>query len=100
MHSIFRLTCHFSKTDSDDDVMELEGEGEDGEMTEEPEETKKVTLTDQRINEERSNMLVAHFLFSLVWSVGGCLDGNSRLKFDEFFRSLCDMEAANSKYPR
>ena len=47
----------------------------------------------------RSNMLVAHFLFSLVWSVGGTLDGQSRIKFDEFFRSLCEMDTSG-KYPR
>ena len=44
-------------------------------------------------------MLVAHFLFSLVWSVGGTLDGQSRIKFDEFFRSLCEMDTSG-KYPR
>ncbi|ELT89912.1 hypothetical protein CAPTEDRAFT_157693, partial [Capitella teleta] len=47
---------------------------------------------------DRAAMVVAHFMFSIVWSVGAMLDGASRLKFDEFFRSLCDEK--NSKYPR
>ncbi len=29
------------------------------------------------------------FLFSLVWSVGATGDGDSRVKFDTFLRSLC-----------
>ena len=28
------------------------------------------------------------FLFSLVWTVGGTIDGNSRVKFDAYFRTL------------
>ena len=60
---------------------------------------KKLSATEQKLNEECNNMIVAHFLFSLVWSVGGTLDGASRLKFDEFFRSLCEMDQSG-KYPR
>ena len=62
-------------------------------------EEKKPSLTEQKLTEERTSMIVAHFLFSLVWSVGGTLDAPSRLKFDEFFRSLCEMDQ-NGKYPR
>ena len=53
-----------------------------------------------QIIEERTNMLLAHFLFSVVWSVGGTLDGPSKLKFDEFFRGVCDGEGSHAKYPR
>jgi dynein heavy chain len=28
------------------------------------------------------------FLFSLVWTVGGTITGDSRKKFDEYFRNL------------
>ncbi len=45
-------------------------------------------------------MLAAHLLFSVVWAVGGALDGASRLKFDEFFRSVCDGEGSQAKHPR
>ncbi|KAK2157592.1 hypothetical protein LSH36_188g04054 [Paralvinella palmiformis] len=68
------------------------------EEIEEPEE-KKTSLTEQKLIEERTNMIVAYFLFSIVWSVGGTLNGSSRLKFDEFFRTLCEMDQ-NGKYPR
>ncbi|XP_023932407.1 dynein heavy chain 3, axonemal [Lingula anatina] len=61
---------------------------------------KDKSLSDQKLIEERSNMLFCHFLFSIVWSVGANLDGPSRLKFDEFFRELCEMEGGNAKYPR
>ena len=60
----------------------------------------KLSVMEQKILEERSNMMVAHFLFSLVWSVGAVLDGQSRIKFDEFFRDLCDSEGTKSKHPR
>lgn len=59
-----------------------------------------VASFEQKLTDEMSSMTVAYFLFSLVWSVGGTLDEQSRIKFDEFFRALCDMEAANSKHPR
>ena len=67
---------------------------------EEEQEPQKLSVPEQKILEERSNMLIAHFIFSLVWSVGAVLDGQSRLKFDEFFRTLCEMEGSKAKYPR
>lgn len=79
--------------EDDDDDIEMGQE-----VAEETEEEKPVSLTDQKLIEERTNMLIAHFLFSLVWSVGGTLDGPSRLKFDEFFRSLCEGEGQNAKH--
>jgi dynein heavy chain len=57
------------------------------------------SMSAQKIHEERTSTLVAHLLFSIVWGVGGALDGPSRLKFDEFFRALCEMDAGG-KYPR
>lgn len=58
---------------------------------------KKPSLSEQKLMEERDNMVVAHFFFSIVWSLGAMLDAASRLKFDEFFRSLCE---ESSKHPR
>jgi dynein heavy chain len=74
--------------------------GEEPEEGEEAEEEEKppASVTEQKIMEERSNMVVAHFMFSLVWSIGATLDGQSRLKFDEFFRALCDEQ--NTKHPK
>ena len=81
--------------DDDEDIFE-EIDVEGGEQKE-PE---PVSLTDQKIIEERTNMLFCYFLFSLVWSIGATLDDNSRIKFDEFFRSLCEMEGAKDKHPK
>ena len=82
--------------EDDEDIMMPEGESKEGEE-EVAEESKKVSLSDQKLLEERMNMIVAHFLFSIVWTVGAMLDGPSRLKFDEFFKSLCE---ESSKHPR
>ena len=87
--------------EDDDDIMMGDDDGEGGEEGEvPPAEPVKVSVSEQKIQEERTNMLIAHFLFSLVWSVGAVLDGPSRLKFDEFFRTLCEMEGQKAKYPR
>lgn len=32
--------------------------------------------------------LQSSFLFSMVWSVGACVDTDSRVKFDAFFKDL------------
>ncbi|ESO88893.1 hypothetical protein LOTGIDRAFT_125424 [Lottia gigantea] len=58
------------------------------------------SVMDQKLNEERSNMIIAYFFFSTVWSVGATLDTTSRLKFDEFFKTLCEMEGTTAKYPK
>ena len=81
--------------EEDDDDIQMGDDSEESESEEKP-----VSLSEQKIIEERTNMIVAHFLFSIVWSVGATLDGISCLKFDEFFRALCEMESASSKYPR
>ena len=38
------------------------------------------------------------FLFSLIWSIGGTMNGDSRKKFDVFFRNL--ISGTNTEYPR
>ena len=55
---------------------------------------------EKKLDEERTNMIVSYFFFSVVWSIGATLDANSRIKFDEFFRSLCDMDSAKDKHPK
>lgn len=32
--------------------------------------------------------LASLFIFALVWSLGALVDGNGRVKFDEFYRQL------------
>ncbi|KAJ3206419.1 Dynein heavy chain 7, axonemal [Entophlyctis luteolus] len=39
------------------------------------------------------------FIFSSVWSLGGTLDGESRKKFDYFFRQLLDNQLKDSPIP-
>ncbi|KAK3779689.1 hypothetical protein RRG08_013644 [Elysia crispata] len=92
------------KEDDDDDFLEEDVGGEeaiaddapDGGMDEPP----SMGMSEKKLDEERTNMSVAYFFFSIVWSVGATLDASSRLKFDEFFRSLCEMEAPKDKYPK
>lgn len=38
------------------------------------------------------------FLFAVVWSLGGTIVGDSRKKFDVFYRSL--IKGENKEYPR
>ncbi|KAJ3297193.1 Dynein heavy chain 3, axonemal [Borealophlyctis nickersoniae] len=40
------------------------------------------------------------FLFSAVWSLGGTIDGDSRKKFDQFFRRLVDGSENEHPIPR
>lgn len=50
--------------------------------------------------DERSNAVVAYFMFATVWSIGATLDNPSRVRFDEFFRGLCEMEGSQASFPR
>lgn len=45
-------------------------------------------------------MLIVYFFFFMVWSVGVIFDVNFRVKFDEFFKGLCDMDGITVKYLR
>ncbi|KAK7495478.1 hypothetical protein BaRGS_00013176, partial [Batillaria attramentaria] len=89
------------KEDDDDDfIEEEEGEGE-GEAAADPMAgPPTLSMSEQKVREEQTNMLIAHFFFAMVWSVGATLDANSRVKFDEFFKTLCEMEGNNAKYPK
>lgn len=39
------------------------------------------------------------FLFSVVWSIGGCIDNASRFKFSNFLRHLMDDRQSNVCFP-
>ncbi|XP_067934548.1 dynein axonemal heavy chain 3-like [Watersipora subatra] len=82
--------------DEDEDFTD---EGDD-ESSEAPSINAKPSMSDQKVIDERTNSVIAYFLFSLVWSVGATLDGPSRIKFDEFFRNLCEMEGSQASHPR
>ncbi|XP_053376707.1 dynein axonemal heavy chain 3-like [Mercenaria mercenaria] len=81
--------------DDDEDIFEEIPEEEEEKVEEKP-----TSVSEQKIIEEKTNMIICYFLFSMVWSVGATLDENSRIKFDEFFRSLCEMESVKDKNPR
>uniref|UniRef100_H2YSE0 AAA+ ATPase domain-containing protein n=1 Tax=Ciona savignyi TaxID=51511 RepID=H2YSE0_CIOSA len=48
----------------------------------------------------RGNMVIAHFFFAIVWSVAACVDGNSRERFNDFFRDLLDTDGGKVGFPR
>lgn len=94
--NVKKYVCRLiGEDDDDEDIFEEEMDEEGEEAKEKP-----TSLNDQKIIEERTNMIICYFLFCIVWSVGATLDENSRIKFDEFFRSLCEMESAKDKHPR
>ncbi|KAI0229818.1 Dynein heavy chain 3, axonemal [Lamellibrachia satsuma] len=88
----------------DDDDINMDDTVED----EEPEEAETDPLllaTQQKLAEklveEQTKMLIAYFLFSIVWSVAATLDSPSKLKFDEFLRLQCASEGEHhAKQPR
>lgn len=55
----------------------------------------KALVFDHAIAEEAADnrylngWVYGSMLFGLVWGIGGCLDGNSRPRFDEYVRHLC-----------
>ena len=93
------FTRKLGKEDEDDDDFLEEEEEELDESAPDPM-AKAMSKSDKAVVEDQTNMIIAHFFFAIVWSVGATLDGSSRLKFDEFFKSLCDMEGNNAKYPK
>ncbi|XP_077987554.1 dynein axonemal heavy chain 3-like isoform X2 [Glandiceps talaboti] len=83
-------TIKFRNADDDDWDSELEEEA-----------ATSTTISDQKLEEERTAMLVCQFLFSLVWSAGGNIDTQSKEKFNDFFRQICDSETGpTAKFPR
>jgi dynein heavy chain len=40
------------------------------------------------------------FLFSLIWTVGGTMDGDSRKKFDAYFRNIVSGTDPNHPKPK
>ncbi|XP_073518119.1 dynein axonemal heavy chain 12-like [Phyllobates terribilis] len=43
--------------------------------------------------------ILASFAFSLVWSIGGCCDTDSRVKFDAFFQRNCHRKDRSEPFP-
>ena len=103
MLNVLPLTSPFRKLGKEDDDEEEEdfNEEEIEESEDAPDPTMKApSKSDKAVMEEQTNMLIAHFFFTIVWSVGATLDASSRLKFDEFFKALCEMEGNAAKYPK
>ena len=53
---------------------------------------------DEIPNNVKTTWIVSSFLFGSIWSLGGTLDGSSRKKFDNFFRTLIGGDSAD--YPK
>ncbi|KAM8930418.1 dynein axonemal heavy chain 12 [Pelodytes ibericus] len=45
-------------------------------------------VNDEPTNKNIRTWIMACFVFSLVWSIGGCCDTDSRVKFDAFLRKI------------
>ncbi|CAF1048753.1 unnamed protein product, partial [Brachionus calyciflorus] len=59
---------------------------------------KELNSHEKRIEEDRKDMLVAYFIWSLVWSIGNILRQESREKFSYYFLNL--IHGNNKDYPR
>ncbi|CAI9716307.1 dynein heavy chain 3, axonemal-like isoform X2 [Octopus vulgaris] len=55
------------------------------------------SVIQEKLAEEKSNMIITHFLFALVWSLSATLTFDSSLKFQEFFHKLCETESINAR---
>ncbi|XP_052828077.1 dynein axonemal heavy chain 3 [Octopus bimaculoides] len=55
------------------------------------------SVIQEKLAEEKSNMIITHFLFALVWSLSATLTSDSSLKFQEFFHKLCETESINAR---
>uniref|UniRef100_A0A2C9M9T7 Uncharacterized protein n=1 Tax=Biomphalaria glabrata TaxID=6526 RepID=A0A2C9M9T7_BIOGL len=51
-------------------------------------------------NKHLKSWLVAAVLFAIPWSIGGCIDVDSRAKFDTFFRDLVAGKIETSPIPK
>lgn len=58
------------------------------------------SLVEQKTAEEKNNMILCYFFFSIVWSIGGNLKQNSREKFDVFFRDLLELTSEKEKHAK
>ncbi|XP_073507678.1 dynein axonemal heavy chain 3-like [Phyllobates terribilis] len=69
----------------------LEMENEDGilEVSEDSESPSFYTIS-KKANEDVKHMIMAYGLFSVIWSVGGILNLDSKQRFSEFLKDLCD----------
>ncbi|XP_041458176.1 dynein heavy chain 3, axonemal-like isoform X7 [Lytechinus variegatus] len=76
-----------------------ETESDVDDLDDEVEDDPDASLSDQKLLDERSNMMLCYFFFSIVWSIGVSVDGAFRENFSEFFKQLCDMETTG-KHPR
>lgn len=88
------------KDDFDDFIAEEVPEGEEAVSSDPTAAPPAMSAMEQKVREDQTNMIVAHFFFAIIWSVGATLDASSRLKFDEFFKTLCEMESNSAKHPR
>ena len=58
---------------------------------------KQLSIHEQKSVEEKNNMVICYFFFTIVWSIGGVLNKSSREKFDLYFRELLERNSDKEK---
>ena len=61
---------------------------------------KQLSIHEQKSVEEKNNMVICYFFFTIVWSIGGVLNKSSREKFDVYFRELLERNSEKEKDSR
>ena len=70
---------------------------EETEQEESQDKPKQLSIHEQKSVEEKNNMVVSYFFFTIVWSIGGVLNKASREKFDVYFRELLERNSDKEK---
>ncbi|XP_068129764.1 dynein axonemal heavy chain 3-like [Hyperolius riggenbachi] len=81
------LTTIRSGTENEDEVLDISEEMN----------VQRYNNINIKMNEEIKSVIVAYGLFSVIWSVGGSLHSDSKKRFSEYLKNLCDQDSAVSK---
>ncbi|XP_018409373.1 PREDICTED: dynein heavy chain 3, axonemal-like [Nanorana parkeri] len=73
-----------SGTENEEEVLDIE-------------ETRSSVHHTVKINEEVKNAILAYGFFAVIWSVGGVLHPDSKKRFSEYLKNLCDQDPTSLK---
>jgi dynein heavy chain len=65
-----------------------------------PDPNENTAAPTKEVSESLELRIEYRFFFALVWSLGGVLDAASRIKFDEFLRTLMQMQGRRAIFPK